>query len=89
MEKYKEILELYEHCKKNGIEVELEELYDGYAIRFKNGADFVQHKYSYDSNIGCVEPAAVDDEYDYTAVDLNTAKKLVDLHKAELKEGVV
>ena len=87
MEKYKEILELYEYCKESGVDAKLEEFIDGYAIRFKNGADFVQHKYSYDSNIGCVEPAAVDDEYDYTAVDLNTAKKLVDLHKAELKEG--
>lgn len=74
---YKEIFELFHFCKHIGLEVKLEGIWDGYIIRFKNGADFVQHQFSYGSKSGCVEPARVEDEYDFTAVKLDVAKKLV------------
>jgi len=73
---YREILELAQYCEKIGVEVRLEPLYDGYAIQFKNGADMVQHKYSYGSNAGCIEPA-IGSICDYHAVALSTAKRLI------------
>lgn len=39
---YREIIELAQYCEKIGAEARLEPLYDGHAIRFKNGADMVQ-----------------------------------------------
>ena len=74
---YKEIFELFHYCRRIGVEAKLKGIMDGYAIRFNNGADFVQHQFSYGSKNGCVEPAGVDDRYDYTAVKLDIAKKLV------------
>ena len=44
---YNEIKELYKYCVKIGINAVLETLCDGYAIRFPDGGDFVQHQYSY------------------------------------------
>lgn len=82
--KYKEILELYEYCKRLKIDARLEEMLYGYKICFKSGRDFVQHRYSYGSNNGCVEPAIGAAGFDYTAVDLETAKCLVKLHRKRL-----
>ena len=88
---YKEILELHKYCEKIGVHTELRHLYDGYHILFKNGGDVVQHKYSYGSACGCVEPA-IRSRLDYSAISLNTAKSLIRKHKDKLnkewKEGL-
>ena len=80
---YNEILELYEYCNKIGVQATLEKQWDGYAIRFPCGADFVQHYGSYGSKAGCVEPA-LGCRLDYTAVSLKSAKRLVEYHKDRL-----
>lgn len=82
--KYKEILELNEYCKKIGVHTVLEPLFDGYAIRFNNGADVVQHQYSYGSKRGCLEPAMGSKTKDYNAVTLKTAKEMVYRRKKQL-----
>ena len=76
MDKYSEIFALYEFCKENGIKCRIGPLYDGHKIRFRDGSDFVQHKFSYCAAGGCVEPAIGDEEHDYTPVPLEQAKKL-------------
>lgn len=81
--KYKEIQKLYEFCVKIGVAAEIQQMYDGFHLGFPNGDDFVQHKYSYGSNCGCVEPA-IGCRKDYTAVSLNAAKSLVKYHKERL-----
>lgn len=86
MDKYKEILELYEYCKEIDVEVTKEIFEDGYAIRFANGADFVQHRWSYGADEGYVEPAGVDKWYDYTAVSLKEAKELIKKYKDKLNK---
>lgn len=80
---YNEIKELYKYCAKIGINAVLETLYDGYAIRFPNGGDFIQHQRSYGGDLGCVEPA-IGCRTDYTAVSLRNAKTLVKYHKDRL-----
>lgn len=80
---YIEIQKLYEYCKRIGVDATIEPLYDGYAIRFPCGGDFVQHKYSYGGEIGFVEPA-IYCSLDYTAVSLTSAKRLVKYHKKRL-----
>lgn len=80
---YNEIKELYKYCVKIGIDAVLENLYDGYAIRFPNGSDFIQHYFSYGNDYGCVEPA-IGSRVDYTAVSLRNAKALVKRHKDRL-----
>lgn len=82
-EKYKEILELYDYCVKLLIPATIEYFWDGYAIRFPFGGDIVQHKYSYGSRCGCVEPA-IGSRVDYCAVSLKNAKALVKRHKERL-----
>lgn len=82
-EKYGEILELYNYCKFIGINAELEEMFDGYAIRFPCGGDFIQHEYSYGSGSGCVEPS-IGSERDYSAVPLKSAKIMVAKRKEKL-----
>jgi hypothetical protein len=74
--KYKAILDLYRYCEKLSIPAMLEDLHDGYAIRFPNGGDFVQHKYSYGAERGCVEPA-IGCRVDFSPVSLEKAKGLV------------
>lgn len=86
MAKYKEIIELYEFCKEQGIAVSLERLFGGFIVRFPNGDDFVQHKGSYGADRGCVEPA-IDCEMDYSPVSLEDAKELVVQHKERLREA--
>jgi hypothetical protein len=84
---YTAIQKLFDYCIKIGINAKLERLYDGYAIIFPNGGDFVQHYCSYGCNVGCVEPA-IGCRLDYTAVELKNAKALVRYHKNRLnKEG--
>ena len=89
---YSEIVQLHDYCVRNGIDAVLENFFDGYAIRFKNGGDIVQHRYSYQSGCGCVEPA-IGCKLDYRPVTLKAAKALVKRHKerlnsvAEMKRG--
>lgn len=87
MEKYTEIKELHEYCKKIKVISILEPIFDGYAIRFPNGSDFIQHRGSYGAEHGCVEPAIGNCKYDYTAVTLERAKKLVRRYKRKLNKG--
>lgn len=72
---YKEILELYLWCEANSIDCIIEHLWDGYKITFSDGSDVVQHKGSYGSLNGCVEPAGMPKAY--TAVDIPTIKKIL------------
>lgn len=73
---YREINELYDFCVKHKIKARFENHFDGYAIRFPNGADIIQCRYSYGSARGCVEPA-IGCAIDYTPVSLVLAKLLV------------
>lgn len=82
---FTEIHELFEYCLKIGIDARIEPCWDGFAIRFPNGADFVQHSHSYGSHCGCVEPA-IDCRLDYSAVELKRAKNLVKYHKDTLNK---
>lgn len=79
-EKYPEIIDLFEYCKRIGIDVELEESYDGFMLRFKNGSDFIQHRCSYGAADGCVEPS-IGSRCDYMPVSVETAKRLVRYRK--------
>lgn len=82
-QKYAEIQELFNYCIKIGINARITPLFDGYAIRFPNGDDFIQHSGSYGHDFGCVEPA-ICCRRDYTAVPLKKAKALVRYHKERL-----
>ena len=86
-EKYREILKLYIYCDKTGVECRLEKIFDGYAIRFNNGGDFIQHHGSYGCDCGCVEPA-IGSRLDYTAVPLQNAIALVRRHKDKLNKAL-
>lgn len=83
MGEYREIQELFEYCRKAGIDAVLEKLYDGYKILFPNGGDVVQHYGSYGAENGCVEPA-IGCRLDYSAVPLANAKRLVLRHRDRL-----
>ena len=83
--KYIEIGELYEYCLKIGVEVRIEPCWDGYAIRFNNGGDFVQHDFSYGGDVGFVEPQ-IGCRKDYSPVSLENAKALVKRHKDRLNK---
>lgn len=74
--KYREILALYRHCVEAGMDVRLERLHDGWAVRFPNGGDFAQHAGTYGTNDGFVEPA-IGCEADYSPVSLREAEKLI------------
>ena len=82
-EKYEEIIKLFDYCMKIGVDCVLERMGDGYALRFNNGGDIVQHYYSYGSEVGCVEPA-IYSRLDYTPVTLKNAKALVKRHRDRL-----
>ena len=84
-ERYREILKLYKYCQKTGVECKLEKLFDGYAIRFNSGGDFIQHRGSYGCDCGCVEPS-IGSRLDYTAVPLKNAIELVRRHKEKLNK---
>lgn len=79
---YNEIKELYDYCIEKGVKAAIAPLYDGYQILFERGGDFVQHNGSYGSKRGCVEPA-IGCMNDYTAVDIELAKLLVDKYYCE------
>ena len=81
--KYNEIRQLYEYCTKIGVIAVFEQCWDGYAIRFANGGDVVQHAGSYGGRVRCVEPA-IGSRADYTAVSLQNAKRLICRHKERL-----
>ena len=74
--KYGEILALYRYCVEAGMDVRLERLHDGWAVRFPNGGDFAQHAGTYGTNDGFVEPA-IGCEADYSPVSLREAEKLI------------
>ncbi len=82
-ELYKEILKLSKYCDKIGLNHTLEPFFDGYAIIFGKKWDIVQHRFSYGSSRGYVEPA-IGCRVDYNAVSLDSAKKLVKRYKARL-----
>ena len=84
---YNEIQELYEYCKNIGINATLKPLHDGYIIKFPNGSDVVQHRYSYGCCNGCVEPA-ISSELDFTAVSLEVVKEYIEKHKERLNNEV-
>lgn len=87
MEKYQEIRTLYLYCASLGFtELKYESWFDGHIIIFPNGADVAQYRHSYGSNEGCVEFSGLCDEYDYTAVPLEEAKRLIELFKDELEK---
>ena len=86
-EKYKEILKLHTYCVKTGVECRLENLFDGYAIRFNSGGDFIQHRGSYGCDVKCVEPS-IGSRLDYTAVPLKNAMALVRRHKDKLNTAM-
>lgn len=82
---YKEILELAEYCEKIGVEIEKENFIDGYALRFKNGGDVVQHRGSYGSKSGCVEFGYTGfPRTDFHTTPLKEAKAFVKRHKDKL-----
>ncbi len=85
-EKYKEILALEKFCFENGIEVEKEHFLDGWALRFKNGGDIVQHHASSGSKKGCVE-FAIGRRFDFKATGVEKAKELLQEYKDELNGG--
>lgn len=72
---YTEILELYEWCIGHSIPCKIEMCWDGYKITFSDNSDFVQHKGSYDSEYGCVEPAGF--SLSYEPVTIEKAKELI------------
>ena len=74
--KYGEILALYRYCVEAGMDVRLERLHDGWAVRFPNGGDFAQHDGTYGAHDGFVEPAIGCDD-DYSPVSLREAEKLI------------
>lgn len=83
---YKEILELKKYCNEIGVICRYEKLFDGFAIRFNNGGDVVQHSGSYGNRIGCVE-FAIGNYEDYKAISLEKAKTLIRVWKDKLNEG--
>lgn len=85
-DKYNEIQELYEYCRKIGINATITPLYDGKKIWFPNSGDIVQHRFSYGGDKGCVEPA-IGCDFDFHAVPLKEAKKLVKKYKDALNKG--
>jgi hypothetical protein len=73
---YTEILELYNWCIGHSIPCEIELCWDGYKITFLDGSDFVQHKGSYCSEYGYVEPAGF--SLSYEPVTIEKAKELIE-----------
>ena len=80
---YKEIIKLYEYCKKIGVEAELSPMFDGFVIRFKKYGDVIQHFGSYGNSCGCVE-FAIGSRLDYTGIPLKKAKALIRRYKEKL-----
>ncbi len=83
---YKEILELKDYCDKIGVAVKQERLIDGYALRFNNGGDVVQHMGSYGNDAGCVEFGFTNLGLDFCATPLKHAKEFVKRNKDKLNK---
>ena len=83
---YKEILSLYEYCKKMGLTVSLGDANDGYMVVFAEGSYFTQHSGSKGSEEGLIEPH-IGGGYDGEGVPLIKAKLLVRIHSDRLKGG--
>ena len=81
---YKEILELKDYCDKIGVVAKKQRLYDGYALRFENGGDVIQHSGSYGHAAGCVEFGGTNSRIDYCATSLKNAKAFVRRNKDKL-----
>lgn len=73
---YPEIAEFFDYCKRIGATAALENLHDGYAIRFNDGSDVIQHCYSRGVRKGYVE-TAIGSVCDYNPVTTETAKRLI------------
>jgi hypothetical protein len=84
---YKEIqlLAMFWHNDLKG-ECTLSRLWDGYKLTFPNGADVIQHQYSYGSQEGCVEFGGVDDDIDFSAIDFETALNILKVFHDELSK---
>ena len=80
---YTAIIKLYVYCLSIGIECNLVPLFDGWALKFTNGGDFIQHMFSYGNEKDMVEPA-IGSKADFKATSLSNAKKLVKKHKEKL-----
>ena len=82
---FNEIVNLYIWIiKEFGDVVKFERLWDGYKITFPNGADIVQHSYSYEGVSGCVEPAGM--PYAYHPITIEKAKKIITKNQKNLFE---
>ena len=64
--------------------VKFENLWDGYKITFPNGADIVQHSGSYQSKLGCVEPAGM--PCAFRPITIEKAKKIITKNQKNLFE---
>ena len=74
---YNEIRKLYYWCRANGIPCTIEPLFDGFKICFADGADIIQHQYSYGAKNGCVESSGIDNKVDYSAIPLVEMEKIL------------
>ena len=83
LNKYPQIVELYNYCIKIGIEATLYAIYDGFLIKFNNGGDIAQHHGTYGREYGCVEPN-IGCKDDFRAISLAHAKGLVNGYKEKL-----
>lgn len=82
---FNEIVKLYNWIiEEFGDVVEFGELWDGYKITFPNGADIVQHSGSYQSKLGCVEPAGM--PCSYQPITIEKAKKIITKNQKNLFE---
>ena len=80
---FNEIVNLYNWIiEEFGDVVEFSRLWDGYKITFPNGADIVQHSGSYESKMGCVEPAGM--PYAYCPITIGKAKKRIEKNQKNL-----
>lgn len=85
--KYKEIRLLAVYWRDVlGDKCELFRLGDGYKLVFPNGAKIIQHKYSYGSQEGCVEFAGVDNDIDFSPIDYQTARNILEAFHDELSK---
>lgn len=89
-DKYKEILQLIDYwveISPTGTPLTAGRFHDGWKLDFPNGADVVQHAYSFGSDMGCVEFAGLPiDELNYCAISLEKAKEIVETFFDELNE---
>jgi hypothetical protein len=73
---YEEILEIENFCKDNNINTVKTPLWGGWKLEFDDGADIVQHSFSY-MNGECVEPAGFGEDIDYCPIPCEDMKKII------------